>query len=164
MRLVAVLVAGAASILPMAAVQAQDVDPMVRILGEPVRAAAIADAVGDCVAQDGNVDRLVRIGWARDAGSAITPEMTVHRRNAKGPLLALPVVDNPLRCWIMAQPADDRAMVVGAIDTRLGIPATESASPGWRIGNHSITFDWFSEPGRPTMTRVEVYKIPQESQ
>ncbi len=137
---------------------------MVRMLGAPVDAAAIASAVGDCVAKDGDVESLVRLGYRKLGDMGTGGQMIVYRREAHGPLLILPDRKGALRCWVMANPRDDKAAVVNAISAKLGAANRGGAgTPGWRMGDYSLTFDWSDEPGRPPITRTEVYKIPQET-
>ncbi|MFN3677471.1 MAG: hypothetical protein ACK4TC_16005 [Sphingomonas pseudosanguinis] len=130
-----------------------------QIFGARAGATEIASAVADCVAQDGDVARLTGAGWTKvDAFGG--GQMMAYRRGDQGPILALPAKSNPLRCWIMARPSDDEATTTKAIDGRLGVAAIGTT---WRVGPHAVRMDWGATPDQRPVTRIEVYKIPQES-
>ncbi|MGT2514356.1 hypothetical protein ACVOMT_09085 [Sphingomonas panni] len=135
-----------------------------QLFDRPVAATDIAGAVGDCVEADGGADRLADRRWKRVEIAGLPGGMLPYRRDPTGPVLVLPSVANPLRCWVMASPSNDRVIVVNAIGARLQVPNLgNAASPGWRTKDHTLVFDWMTTPGKPQMMRVEVYKFPQES-
>ncbi|MEH3040753.1 MAG: hypothetical protein PGN21_11890 [Sphingomonas paucimobilis] len=154
----------AAMVAPAMAQSASPIASFAQLFERPVAAKDIAGAVGDCVEADGGADRLADRGWKRVEIAGLSGEMLPYRRDPTGPVLVLPAVANPLRCWVMASPSDDRVIVVNAIGARLQVPNRgNAASPAWRTKDHTLTFDWMTAPGKPQMMRVEVYKFPQES-